>query len=69
MTIDRPRLQNLANKKVNAEAAQIPVCSHCGQSASFSFNISIDPPTKTCREPSCGVITSIVSNEKQGEAA
>lgn len=67
MTIDRPRLQRIAERKQKT-SYQIPVCRHCGQSSSFVWDFSLVPATKTCRDASCGV-TDVVSNEKQGEAA
>jgi len=67
MTIGHPRLQRIAERKQKT-VYQVPVCRHCGQSSSFIWDFSATPPTKTCREPSCGV-TDIVGHFDKKEVA
>lgn len=68
MTIDRPRLQRIANQK-SIPAYQIPLCRHCGQSSSFVWDFSATPPTKTCREPSCGATDVVGRFDTKKEVA
>lgn len=61
MTIDRPRLQRIAERKQKA-VYQVPVCRHCGHSSSFVWDFTVVPATKTCRDVSCGVADVVGSS-------
>ena len=63
--IDRPRLQNIALRKTQQQEPVVHVCCLCGHSSSFSFDFTIEQPTKTCFE--CGHIEVI--QEQQQEVA
>ena len=64
MTIDRPRLRRIAERKT---AHQIPVCRKCGHSSNFVWNFSAQEPTKTCRE--CGFVDVIGCFDTKKEVA
>jgi len=64
--IDRTRLQNIALRKTQQQEPVVHICRACGQSSSFSFNFTIEKPTKTCFD--CGHV-EVIEQEQQQEVA
>ena len=58
--IDRPRLQNIALKKVQQEEKKIQPCVKCGNE-SFLFDFRRPVTTKTCKNNQCRAV-DIVSH-------
>lgn len=62
MTIDKARLQRIADKKI-ANEKLIALCKNCNNSASFRWNFQTNTSTKTCIE--CGHVDLVIGKDEK----